>query len=163
MHGAQDSSSFILLHEHSKVFQIVYTNCPGNVCPGKWLSGKRLVREIIDESAHADVRETSVLETSCYLITYINRCVSVCHFADQCVANTTLCKCDDEMTETNCTCEPGYKLSPDTFLCIPGEPLTGIPTGIRGSHMGFPRKRECISPSSDLPTWRPCRNAGALW
>ena len=34
MHGAQDSSSFILLHEHSKVFKIIYTNCPGNVCPG---------------------------------------------------------------------------------------------------------------------------------
>ena len=29
MHVAQDSSSFILLHEHSKVFQIIYTNCPG--------------------------------------------------------------------------------------------------------------------------------------
>ena len=41
MHGAQDSSSFILLHERSKVFKIIYTNCPGNVCPGKWLSGKR--------------------------------------------------------------------------------------------------------------------------
>ena len=51
MHGAHDSSSFILLHEHSKVFQIIYTNCPGNVfqgnvlsgkrLPGKWLSGKR--------------------------------------------------------------------------------------------------------------------------
>jgi len=35
MRGAQDSSSFILLHEHSKVFKIIYTNCPGNVCPGK--------------------------------------------------------------------------------------------------------------------------------
>jgi len=31
VHGAQDSSSFILLHEHSKVIQIIYTNCPGNV------------------------------------------------------------------------------------------------------------------------------------
>jgi len=41
VHGAQDSSSFILLHEHSKVFKIIYTNCSGNVCPGKWLSGKR--------------------------------------------------------------------------------------------------------------------------
>jgi len=41
VHGAQDSSSFILLDEHSKVFKIIYTNCPGNVCPGKWLSGKR--------------------------------------------------------------------------------------------------------------------------
>jgi len=28
------------------------------------LSGKRLVREIIDESGHADVRETSFRETS---------------------------------------------------------------------------------------------------
>jgi len=65
VHGAQDSSSFILLHEHSAVFNIIYTNCPGNVCPGKWLSGKRLVREIIDESAHADVRQTSFRETSC--------------------------------------------------------------------------------------------------
>jgi len=34
MHGAQDCSSFILLHEHSKVFKIVYTNCPRNVCLG---------------------------------------------------------------------------------------------------------------------------------
>jgi len=41
VHGAQDSSSFILLHEHSKVFKIIYTNCPGNVFPGKVLSGKR--------------------------------------------------------------------------------------------------------------------------
>ena len=70
MHGAQDSSSFILLHEHSKVFKIIYTNCPGNVCPanvcpGKWLSEKRLVREIIDELGHAVVRETSFRETSC--------------------------------------------------------------------------------------------------
>jgi len=70
VHGAQDSSSFILLQEHSKVFNIIYTNCPGNVCPGnvcpgKWLSGKRLVREIIDESGHANVRETSFRETSC--------------------------------------------------------------------------------------------------
>ena len=31
MYGAQDSSSFILLHLHSKVFKIIYTNCPGNV------------------------------------------------------------------------------------------------------------------------------------
>ena len=70
VHGAQDSSSFILLYEHSKVFKIIYTNCPGNICsgnicPGKWLSVKRLVREIIDESGHADVQETSFLETSC--------------------------------------------------------------------------------------------------
>jgi len=28
MQGAQDSSSFILLHRHSKVFKIIYTNCP---------------------------------------------------------------------------------------------------------------------------------------
>ena len=37
VHVAQDSSAFILLHEHSKVglFKITYTNCPG----------KRLVRE----------------------------------------------------------------------------------------------------------------------
>jgi len=48
VHGAQDSSSFIFLHEHSKVFKIIYTNYPGNVCPGKWLSGKHLVREIIE-------------------------------------------------------------------------------------------------------------------
>jgi len=41
MHGAQDSAPFILPHEHSKVFKIIYTNCPGNICPGKWLSRKR--------------------------------------------------------------------------------------------------------------------------
>jgi len=41
VHSVQDSSSFILLREHSKVFKIIYTNFPGNVCPGKWLSGKR--------------------------------------------------------------------------------------------------------------------------
>jgi len=35
VHGAQDSSSFITLHEHSKVFQIMYTNCRGNVFSGK--------------------------------------------------------------------------------------------------------------------------------
>jgi len=35
VHGAQDSSPFILLHEHSKVFKIIYTNCPGNVLYGK--------------------------------------------------------------------------------------------------------------------------------
>jgi len=29
VHDAQDSSSFILLHEQSKVFKIIYTNCPG--------------------------------------------------------------------------------------------------------------------------------------
>jgi len=40
VHGAQDSSSFILLHEHSKVFKIIYTNCPW-----KRLSGKVTVRE----------------------------------------------------------------------------------------------------------------------
>jgi len=42
VHVAQDSSAFILLHEHSKVglFKITYTNCPGNV-----LSGKVIVRE----------------------------------------------------------------------------------------------------------------------
>jgi len=28
VHGAQDSSSFILLPEHSKVFKIIYTNYP---------------------------------------------------------------------------------------------------------------------------------------
>jgi len=28
VHSAQDSSSFILLPEHSKVFKIIYTNCP---------------------------------------------------------------------------------------------------------------------------------------
>ena len=39
MHGAQDSSSFILLHEHAKVFKIIYTNCQ------KRLSGKVIVRE----------------------------------------------------------------------------------------------------------------------
>jgi len=33
VHGAQDSSSFILLHKHSKVFKIINTHCPGNVCP----------------------------------------------------------------------------------------------------------------------------------
>ena len=38
-----------LLHEHSKVFK---------------LSGKRLVREIIDELGHPVVRETSFRETS---------------------------------------------------------------------------------------------------
>jgi len=69
VHGAHDSSSFILLHEHSKGFQIIYTNCPGNVfqgnvlsgkvivwersCPGNVLSGKRLSGKVI-------VRETSV-------------------------------------------------------------------------------------------------------
>jgi len=37
VHGAQDSSSFILLHEHSKVFKIIYTNSPGG---GKRLSGE---------------------------------------------------------------------------------------------------------------------------
>ena len=67
---AQDNSSFILLHEHSKVFRIIFTNCPGNVClgnvcPGKWLSRKHLVPEIIDESGHADVRETSFRESDC--------------------------------------------------------------------------------------------------
>jgi len=31
VHGAQDSSSFILLHEHSKVFKIICTNCLGKV------------------------------------------------------------------------------------------------------------------------------------
>jgi len=51
VHGAHDSSSFILLHEHSNGFQIIYTNCPRNVFqgnvllrkvfPGKVLSGKR--------------------------------------------------------------------------------------------------------------------------
>jgi len=51
--GAQDSSSFILLHEHSQVFQIIYTYCPGNVCPGIMLSGKHLSGKVI-------VRETSV-------------------------------------------------------------------------------------------------------
>jgi len=45
VHDAQDSSSFILLHEHSKVFKIIYTNCPGNICPGNVLSGKVIVRE----------------------------------------------------------------------------------------------------------------------
>jgi len=75
VNGAQDSSSFILLREQSTVFQISYTNCPGNVCPGKvcpgkWLSGKRLIREIIDVSGTQTsgkrlsrkviVRETSV-------------------------------------------------------------------------------------------------------
>jgi len=40
VHGAQDSSSFILLHGHSKVFKIIYTNCPT-----KRLSGKVIVRE----------------------------------------------------------------------------------------------------------------------
>jgi len=65
VHGARDSSSVILLHVHSKVFTIIYTNCPGNVCPGKWLSGKRLVREIIDELGYAVVRETSFRETPC--------------------------------------------------------------------------------------------------
>jgi len=35
VNGAQDSSWFILLHEQFKVFKISYTNCPGNVCPGK--------------------------------------------------------------------------------------------------------------------------------
>jgi len=34
------SHRHILLHEHSKVFKIIYTNCPGNV-----LSGKVIVRE----------------------------------------------------------------------------------------------------------------------
>jgi len=67
VHGAQDSSSFLLLHEHSKVsflFKIICANCLGNVCPRKWSSGKRLAREIIDESGHADARETSFRETS---------------------------------------------------------------------------------------------------
>jgi len=54
VHDAQNSSSFIFLREHSRVFKIIYTNFPGNVCsgnvresdcPGKVLSGKRLVRE----------------------------------------------------------------------------------------------------------------------
>jgi len=40
VHSAQDSSSFILLHEHSKVFKIIYTNRPGNVCPGNVSYGK---------------------------------------------------------------------------------------------------------------------------
>ena len=31
MHGAQDTSSLILQHKHSKVFKIIYTNCLGNV------------------------------------------------------------------------------------------------------------------------------------
>jgi len=47
VHGAQDSSSFILLPEHSKVFKIIYTNCPGNVFPGNVLSGKRLSGKVI--------------------------------------------------------------------------------------------------------------------
>ena len=85
MHSAQDSSSFILLHEHSKVFKIIYTNCqgnvcpgnvcPGNVCPGKWLSGKRLVRKMIDELGHAVVRETSFRETSCPGIVLSGKCL----------------------------------------------------------------------------------------
>jgi len=37
---ARCTGQFILLHEHSSVFKIIYTDCPGNVCPGKWLSGK---------------------------------------------------------------------------------------------------------------------------
>jgi len=69
VHGAQDSSSFILLHEHAKVFKIIYiqivretsvreTSCtgnnrrirprrrPGNVFPGNVVSGKVIVREM---------------------------------------------------------------------------------------------------------------------
>ena len=34
-----------LLHEHSKVFKIIYTNRPGNVLSGKRLSEKVIVRE----------------------------------------------------------------------------------------------------------------------
>jgi len=35
----------------SSLFKIIYANCPGNVCPGKWLSGKR---PLPDESAGGD-------------------------------------------------------------------------------------------------------------
>jgi len=41
-------------------------------------------------------------------------------FADECVVNTTACRCDDELAEVNCTCEPGYHLNNDTFLCTKG-------------------------------------------
>jgi len=44
VHGAQDSSSFILLREHSKVFKIIYTNCPGNVRYPLVLSGHPYIR-----------------------------------------------------------------------------------------------------------------------
>jgi len=60
VNGTQDSSPFILLHEQSKVFKISYTNCPGNVCPGKVLSGKCPVL-----SGKRLVRETSVRESDC--------------------------------------------------------------------------------------------------
>jgi len=64
VHGAQDSSSFILLHEQSKVFKIIYTNCPGNVCPGKVCPGKVIVRET--SVTHLNTRYLSHLFTYVY-------------------------------------------------------------------------------------------------
>jgi len=49
VHVTQDSSSFILLQKHSKVFKSIYTNCPGNVFPGNVLSGKRPLPDEVDD------------------------------------------------------------------------------------------------------------------
>jgi len=64
------SSSFILLHEYSKVtysklfIQIVQGNVwPGNVLSGKRLTGKRLTGKVI-------VRETSITRSSLHHVGY---------------------------------------------------------------------------------------------
>jgi len=48
-----------LLREHSKVFKIIYTNCPG-----KRLSEKVIVRETSCTGNSRQVREANVRETS---------------------------------------------------------------------------------------------------
>ena len=49
-------SCYMNIPKYSKLFIQIVRKC---------LSGKRLVREIIDESGHADVREISFRKTSC--------------------------------------------------------------------------------------------------
>jgi len=75
MHGAQDSSSFILLHEHSKVFKVIYVNCPGNVLSWKVivrersLSGKRPLPNTTEPSmcgGDVDVDLRQITLTTCY-------------------------------------------------------------------------------------------------
>ena len=73
------------------------------------------------------------------------------------------------MTETNCTCEPGHHLSPDTFLCVKGEQTATFCCIVHTAsivcgwvYVTVPCPSVCLSVRLSVPSIDRCRRCGGF-